>query len=45
MSFVGGNRFAAAAQTSLFPMITFFEKKDDEEQGVGFYKIPKLYVL
>ena len=43
MSFVGGNKFASAAQNTLFPMITFFEKKDDEEQGVGFYKVPKLY--
>ena len=48
MSFAGGNRFATAAvgdnnPTLKFPMITFFEKKDDEEQGVGFYKVKEDY--
>lgn len=43
MSFAGGNRFAPAGSTDQFPMITFFEKKDDEEQGVGFLKIPETY--
>jgi len=50
IGFEGGNKFATASSGGadpdpalMFPMITFFEKKDDEDQGVGFLKIKKNY--
>jgi len=51
MSFLGDNLFAIDDATGVgadnprnqFPMITFFEKKDDEQQGVSFFRIPETY--